>query len=49
MPYERSRNPSSREGGIGAMSKKTLTVELTEDLYERFIEAVTEEGGPWRG
>lgn len=31
------------------MSKKTLTVELPEDIYERFIEAVTAEGGPWRG
>jgi hypothetical protein len=30
------------------MSKKTLTVELPEDLYERFIETVTREGGPWR-
>jgi hypothetical protein len=31
------------------MSKKTLTVELPEDIYERFIETVTKEGGPWRG
>jgi len=31
------------------MSKKVLTVELPEDIYERFIETVTEEGGPWRG
>lgn len=31
------------------MSKKTLTVELPEDIYERFIETVTAEGGPWRG
>lgn len=31
------------------MSKKTLTVALPEDIYERFIEAVTAEGGPWRG
>jgi hypothetical protein len=30
------------------MSKKTLTVDLPEGLYGRFIEAVTEEGGPWR-
>ena len=30
------------------MTTKTLTVDLPEDLYERFIEAVTAEGGPWR-
>lgn len=30
------------------MSKKTLIVELPEDLYGRFIETVTEEGGTWR-
>ncbi len=31
------------------MSKKTLTVELPEDIYDRFVETVTGEGGPWRG
>jgi len=31
------------------MSKKTLTVALPEDIYERFIETVTAKGGPWRG
>jgi hypothetical protein len=31
------------------MAKKALTVELSEELYTRFIETVTEEGGHWRG
>ncbi len=30
------------------MSKKTLTVELPEDVYSKFIETVTEREGPWR-
>ncbi len=30
------------------MATKTLTVELPEDLYRKFIETVTEKGGPWR-
>ena len=31
------------------MARKTLTVELSEELYTRFIETVTEKGGRWRG
>ena len=31
------------------MTKRTLTVALPEELYGKFIEAVTEEGGLWRG
>ena len=31
------------------MATKTLTVELPEDFYQKFIETVTEEGGAWRG
>ena len=30
------------------MATKTLTVELSDDLYRKFIETVTEKGGPWR-
>jgi hypothetical protein len=30
------------------MAIKTLTVKLSEGLYDQFIETVTEEGGPWR-
>ena len=30
------------------MTTKTLTVELPEDLYHKFMETVTEEGGRWR-
>lgn len=30
------------------METKTLTVELSEDLYREFVETVTEKGGPWR-
>ena len=30
------------------MATKTLTVELSEDLYNKFIETVTEVGGRWR-
>lgn len=30
------------------MARKTLTVELSEGLYEKFVETVTKEGGPWR-
>ena len=30
------------------MATETLTVELTEDLYHKFIETVTEKGGRWR-
>jgi len=30
------------------MATRTLTVELPESLYSRFIEAVTERGGRWR-
>ena len=30
------------------MATKTLTVELPEDLYRKFIETVTEKGGLWR-
>lgn len=30
------------------MATKTLTVELSEDLYRRFVETVTDKGGPWR-
>lgn len=30
------------------MATKTLAVELPEDLYHKFIETVTEKGGPWR-
>lgn len=30
------------------MATKTLTVEVPEDLYRKFIEIVTTEGGPWR-
>jgi prenyltransferase beta subunit len=30
------------------MAIKTLTVKLSEGLYDKFIETVTEEGGPWR-
>ena len=30
------------------MATKTLSVELPEDLYTRFIETVTEKGGRWR-
>ena len=30
------------------MTTKTLTVELKEDLYRKFIEIVTERGGRWR-
>ena len=30
------------------MATKTLTVELSEDLYIKFIETVTEKGGRWR-
>jgi len=31
------------------MTTKTLTVELSEELYTKFIEAVTEKDGRWRG
>ena len=31
------------------MTTKYLTVELSEELYSKFIETVTEKGGPWRG
>ena len=31
------------------MSKKTLTVDLPEELSNIFIKTVTEEGGYWRG
>jgi len=30
------------------MATRTLTVELSEDLYIKFIETVTEKGGRWR-
>lgn len=30
------------------MATKTLTVELPEELYRKFVETVTEKGGPWR-
>ncbi len=30
------------------MATSILTVELPEDLYRKFIETVTEKGGPWR-
>lgn len=30
------------------MATKTLTVALPEDLYQKFIETVTEREGPWR-
>ena len=30
------------------MATKTLTVELSEDLYIKFIETVTTKGGLWR-
>jgi len=30
------------------MSEKTLTVDLPEDIYDRFIETVTGKGGRWR-
>ena len=30
------------------MATKTLIVELSEDLYRKFIETVTEKGGLWR-
>jgi len=30
------------------MATKTLTVALPEDLYQKFIETVTESEGPWR-
>lgn len=30
------------------MATKTLTVELPEDLYIKFIETVTTKGGRWR-
>jgi len=30
------------------MATRTLTVELPEDLYSKFIETVTEKGGRWR-
>ena len=30
------------------MATKTLTVELPEDVYSKFIETVTREGGPWQ-
>jgi len=30
------------------MATRILTVELSEDLYRKFIETVTEKGGPWR-
>jgi len=30
------------------MAVKSLTVELPEDIYSKFIETVTERGGPWR-
>ena len=31
------------------MATKTLTVELSADLYSKFLETVTEKGGCWRG
>jgi len=31
------------------MATKYLTVELSEELYSKFIETVTEKGGHWRG
>ena len=31
------------------MAAKTLSVDLSESLYSRFIEIVTQEGGHWRG
>ncbi|MDD5703362.1 MAG: hypothetical protein PHU23_15105 [Dehalococcoidales bacterium] len=31
------------------MATKNLTVKLSEDLYGKFIETVTEKGGRWRG
>jgi len=31
------------------MTTKTFTVELSEELYTKFIEAVTEKDGGWRG
>jgi hypothetical protein len=30
------------------MATKTLTVELSEELYQKFVKTVTEKGGPWR-
>jgi len=30
------------------MATKTIAVELPEDLYQKFIETVTEKGGRWR-
>ena len=34
--------------GLFILKAKTLTVELPEDLYSKFVEAVTKRGGPWR-
>ncbi len=31
------------------MARKTLFVKLSEELYSRFIETVTEKRGQWRG
>ena len=31
------------------MTTQTLSVELPEDLYRKFIETVIEKGGRWRG
>ena len=30
------------------MAAKTLSVDLSEGLFEKFVETVTKKGGPWR-
>ncbi len=44
----KERNNAGERDELNIMATKTLTVELSEDLYNRFIETVTEREGRWR-